>query len=219
MPTVFLTAGHGGTDPGAVAYGMKEKDINLQILLSCKTELERHGVKVICSRLKDEDDPVGQETKEANSSGADIAVSFHTNAGGGDGSETFYFFGSAKGEKLATLCEKYTKAIGQNSRGIKSGKNLYFVKNTKMTAVLCECAFVDNDKDNDIIDTAADRNKFGIAYAKAILEYFGIAYKAETQTSASGKLYRVQVGAFANKANAEKLQAELKSKGYNGVIV
>ena len=30
---VFLSAGHGGSDPGAVGYGMKEKDINLNILL------------------------------------------------------------------------------------------------------------------------------------------------------------------------------------------
>ena len=29
MAKVFLSAGHGGTDPGAVAFGMKEKEINL----------------------------------------------------------------------------------------------------------------------------------------------------------------------------------------------
>ena len=43
-----------------------------------------------------------------------------------------------------------------------------------MTAVLCECAFIDNDKDNDIIDTTSEQKAFGLAYAKAILEYFGI---------------------------------------------
>ena len=183
MAKVFLSAGHGGSDPGAVAYGMKEKDINLSIMLACKSELERHGVTVICSRTKDEDDRVGSEVKEANASGADIAVSFHTNAGGGDGSESFYYESSEKGERLATLCENNVKAIGQNSRGIKSGNYLYFVKNTKMTAVLCECAFIDNDKDNDIIDSEAKRNTFGVAYAKAILEYFGITYKSGSQST------------------------------------
>ena len=39
MAKVFLSAGHGGSDPGAVAYGMKEKDINLQIMLACHNEL------------------------------------------------------------------------------------------------------------------------------------------------------------------------------------
>lgn len=195
MPKVFLTAGHGGTDPGAVAYGMKEKNINLDILLSCKSELERHGVVVVCSRTKDENDPVAQEVREANASGADLAVSYHTNSsssGKGDGSESYYYPGNKDGKKLAELCEKHTKAIGQNSRGVKSGKSLYFVKNTTMTAVLCECAFINNDTDNDIIDTVAEVKKFGVAYAKAILEYFGITYKAET-TSKKDNSFKVRV--------------------------
>lgn len=174
MVKVFLSAGHGGNDPGAVAYGMKEKEINLNIMLACKEELERNGVEVICSRLKDENDPVNSEVKEANASKADVAVSFHTNAGGRDGSESYYYYGSREGIRLAKLCEKYTKEIGQNSRGIKDGSKLRFIKGTTMTAVLCECAFIDNDKDNNIIDTVNKQKAFGVAYAKAILEYLNI---------------------------------------------
>lgn len=179
MAKVFLSAGHGGNDPGATAYGLKEKEINLQIMLSCKNVLATHGVTVACSRLKDENDPVSEEVKEANASGCDVAVSFHTNAGGGDGSESYYHSTSSKGKKLAELCEKHVKQIGQNSRGIKT-KNLAFTRDTRMTAVLCECAFVDNDVDNNIIDTVEKQKAFGVAYAKAILEYLGIAYKGAT---------------------------------------
>lgn len=182
MAKVFLTAGHGGSDPGAVGYGLKEKDINLNILLACRDELKKHGVKVVCSRTKDENDPVQQETEEANKSGADVAVSFHTNAAGGDGSETYYHTSNEDGKRLAELCEKHVKAIGQNSRGIKSGNRLYFVRNTKMTAVLCECAFIDNDADNNLIDTTEEQKKFGVAYAKAILEFLGIEHKDNTET-------------------------------------
>ncbi len=180
MANVFLSAGHGGIDPGATAYGLKEKDINLQIMLACKGELERHGLKVVCSRTKDEYDPVTQEVNEANAAKCDIAVSFHTNAGGGDGSETFYYSTSTKGKKLAELFEKHTKAIGQNSRGVKVGDHLWFIKKTDMTAVLTECAFIDGNKDNDIIDTVTEQQKFGVAYAKAILEYFGIPYVSKS---------------------------------------
>ena len=220
MEKVFLSAGHGGSDPGAVGYGMREKDINLNILLACNEVLVRHGVATVLSRTTDENDPVAQEVREAKASGANIAVSFHTNAGKGNGSETYYYPTDAKGKRLAELCEKHTQAIGQNSRGVKSGKSLYFVNGTSMTAVLCECAFIDNDTDNDIIDTVAEQKAFGVAYAKAILEYFGIAYREPVveKPAASGKLYRVQVGAFSNKANAEKLASELKSKGYNTYI-
>lgn len=217
MATVFLSAGHGGNDPGAVAFGLKEKDINLQTLLACRAELERHGVKVVASRMVDENDPVAQEVREANASKADIAVSFHANAGGGDGFEVFCNLNNTKGKKLAQLGEKYVKAMGQNSRGVKSGSHLYFIKNTTMTSVLFESFFVDNDVDNNIGDLVSEQKAFGVAYAKAILEYLGIAYKSST--ASADKLYRVQVGAFRNKANAEKLLAELREKGYSGFIV
>ena len=223
MAKVFLSAGHGGTDPGAVALGLNEKDVNLQMLLACNEVLVRHGVSVVCSRIKDENDPWREEVKEANASGCDIAVSFHNNAGGGDGFEAYYWKSSAEGERLASLCEKHAKSLGQNSRGLKSGNHLGFVKNTSMPAVLLETFFLDNDKDNDIADTTAEQRAFGVAYAKAILEYFGIAYKEESAPTQSGnqsrKLYKVQVGAFSVKANAERLVEQLKSKGYSGFIV
>lgn len=178
MIKVFLSAGHGGSDPGAVAYGMKEKDINLQTLLACKEVLEAHGINVVCSRTSDENDPVAQEVAEANASGADLAVSFHANAGGGDGFEALCNLANADAMNIARLAEKHIKAIGQNSRGIKSGMKLKFIKGTKMTAVLFESFFVDNDADNNIGDTVAEQRAFGVAYAKAILEHLGIKYNA-----------------------------------------
>ena len=213
---VFLSAGHGGIDSGAVgSNNLKEKDINLNILLACKDELERHGVKVICSRTKDENDPVGDEVKEANKSGAKVAVSFHANAGGGDGSETYYYTSSKDGKKLAELCEKHTKAIGQNSRGIKSGDHLYFVNGTSMVAVLCECAFVDNKTDKKIIDTKAEQQAFGVAYAKAILEYLGIKYKEPKKI-----VYKLQISnKYNKKSDATDAQKELKKLGYSVKVI
>lgn len=211
---VFLSAGHGGKDPGAVGNGLLEKEINLQIMLACQTELVRHGVTVICSRTKDENDPVSEEVREANKSFADVAVSFHTNAGGGDGSETFYYKGNTDGRRLALLCEKYTKELGQNSRGVKTN-NLMFTRETTMTAVLCECAFIDTKKDIEIVDTVAEQKAFGIAYAKAILEYLGITYKKE---DVAPKYYRVQVGAYSDKKNAEETKKKLKEAGFDGII-
>lgn len=215
---VFLSAGHGGSDPGAVAYGLKEKNINLQTLLACKEELERHGVTVICSRTTDEDDPVSQEVKEANASGADLAVSFHANAGGGDGFEAFCNLSNAAGVRLAQLAEKEVAEIGQNSRGVKNGMHLYFVKNTNATAVLFESFFVDNDIDNDIGDTTEKQKKFGFAYAKAILSYLGITYKEKNETEDNTLLYRVQCGAFRNKENAESLKERLQAEGYSAFV-
>lgn len=208
--TVFLSAGHGGRDGGACANGLIEKDINLQTLLACKSVLEKYGIEVLCSRVKDETDTVVEEVNEANATNASIAVSFHANAGGGDGFEAFYWNTDNNGKRLATLAEKHIKELGQNSRGIKSGNHLYFVRNTKMTAVLLESFFVDNVKDKTIGDTLEKQTAIGEAYARAILEYLGVE---------NMKLYRVQVGAFGNKLNAERLKKELISKGYDAIIV
>lgn len=65
MPKVFLSTGHGGSDPGAVGNGLKEKTANLNVLLGCKSELEKYGINVVCSRITDENDPADQEVKEA----------------------------------------------------------------------------------------------------------------------------------------------------------
>ncbi|MBQ8804156.1 MAG: N-acetylmuramoyl-L-alanine amidase [Tyzzerella sp.] len=217
---VFLSAGHGGSDPGAVANGLKEKDINLQTMLACQSELVRHGITVVCSRTTDENDPVAQEVKEANASGADIAVSFHANAGRGDGFEAFYYSGDADGRKLASLCEKYAKQLGQNSRGLKTN-NLMFTRETAMTAVLVESFFLDHATDKQIGDTVAEQKAFGIAYAKAILEYLGITYK-ESVTSITApidKWYRVQIGAYKEKKNAEAMLKKVKAAGFTDAYI
>lgn len=212
MAKVFLSAGHGGSDSGAVANGLYEKTVNLNVLLACKSELERHGVTVICSRVKDENDPVSEEVKEANNSSADVAVSFHVNAGGGDGFEAYHHSSSKNGKRLASLCEKYVKTLGQNSRGVKTGDKLQFIKGTKMPAVLVESFFLDNIKDKKIGDTVSEHTAFGVSYARAILEYLGVAYIDKT-------IYRVQIGAYKNKSNAEAMQEKLKSAGFDSIIV
>lgn len=197
QPIVFISAGHGGSDPGAVGNGLLEKNINLQIALANGAELERHGVKVIYSRTKDEYDPVGQEVREANASGADLAVSHHTNSTAGakaDGSETFYYGSDSNGKLLAVYCEEETKKLGQNSRGVRARNDLWFIKATNMTAVLTESAFINNAADISIIDTVKEQQQFGQAYAKAILKFLGITYKpVTTSQSSTGKVETVKV--------------------------
>ena len=219
MAKVFLSAGHGGSDPGAVAYGLVEKDINLTTMLACNEVLVRHGVNTVLSRTKDEDDGVSQEVREANASGAELAVSFHANAGGGDGFEGFYYGSNQNGKRLVQLCEKYVKELGQNSRGAKNN-NLMFTRETSMTAVLLESFFLDHDVDNNIGDTVEEQKAFGVAYAKAILEYLGIAYKepvAVVNPTTTNKSHKEQLAALNTiKQTAEKLIAQLNAANLGG---
>lgn len=227
---VFIGVGHGGSDSGAVANGLKEKNLNLAIALACRDELARHGVTVGMSRTKDEADSLADEIKECNAFAPDYAVEIHNNAGGGDGVEIYHHYGGGKGKSLAQNILNEIVAMGQNSRGLKTkkndqGKDYYgWIRQTKAPACLVECAFVDNKKDVAIIDTAAEQRLFGIAIAKGILKTLGIKWvesKPKENPPASGdkKLYRVQVGAYADIKNAEEMLKKLKSAGFEGIIV
>lgn len=217
---VFISAGHGGSDPGAVADSFKEKDLNLSIALACREVLEKHGVEVRMSRVKDENDPLGDEIRECNAYAPDLAVSIHNNAGGGDGAEVFYHYGGGKSKVLAENVLAEIVKVGQNSRGAKTrknsaGKDYYgFIRETSCPAVIVECAFVDNATDRQILATEAKRKSMGVAIAKGILKSMGVAYQGER-----GTLYRVQVGAYLVKANAEAMQKKIKAVGFDAFIV
>ena len=219
MPKVFIGVGHGGTDPGAVSNNTKEKDLNLSIALACRDELERHGVAVNMSRTKDEDDNISEEIRECNAYSPDLAVDIHNNAGGGDGGEVFHSYLGGYGKTLAENILAEIVKVGQNSRGVKirknaNGKDYYaFIRNTTCPAVIVECAFVDNATDLDILATEGKRQKMGQAIAKGILKTLAIEFQAET-----GTLYRVQVGAYKVKANAEAMLKRIKEAGFDAYI-
>ena len=224
MKKVFIGAGHGGKDSGAIGRdGSLEKDLNLSIARACRDALERSGVFVRMSRTKDENDPVAEEVKECNAFAPDLAVDIHNNAGGGDGAEAFYSRAGGTGKTLAGNILAQLTAIGQQSRGAKtrlnsSGSDYYaFIRQTKAPAVIVECAFVDS-ADIALIDTEAERVKAGEAIARGILKTLGIAYKAEKSPAEPSKLYRVQVGAYKDKRNAEATAARLRGAGFDAII-
>lgn len=170
------------------------------------------------SRTKDENDPLSEEIKECNAYNPALAVDIHNNAGGGDGAEAFFHYGGGKSKTLAKNILAEVVKIGQNSRGAKikknsAGRDYYgFIRQIEAPAVIVECAFVDNKADMEILDTVSEQKAMGAAIAKGILKTLGIAYKAPT-------LYRVQVGAYSDKAKAEALKKKLEQAGYPALIV
>lgn len=221
MSKVFIGVGHGGSDAGAVANGLKEKDINLVIGAMLKVELERHGVTVGISRKTDENDPLAEAIKEANGFNADVAIDIHTNAGGGKGFEVYQqqtIGKPAQSLRLAQIIEKRVLEMGQSSRGIKGERaptgNFIFgwLREVKTAAILTECAFIDNAQDVQLINTITKQEVFGVAYAKAVLEYFGIEWKpAQSEKEAQTILYSVmqQVIALSSEESARKYAAEM----------
>lgn len=201
---VFISAGHGGSDPGAIGNGFNEKDLNLAIALACGNYLKSRGINVRFSRTTDENDALAQEVAESNAFNPDVAVSIHNNAGGGDGVETWYSIYGGLSKSCAESIIAEVVKIGQNSRGAKykkgaNGKDYYgFIRQTKAPAVIVECAFMDNSTDIQIIDTHPEQVAMGEAIAKGILTSLGVANSSPAPAPApSFKSYRVKVTASA----------------------
>lgn len=188
---VFLGVGHGGSDPGAVKY-IKEADVNLNMALACRDYLQANGVTVKMSRTVDENDPLSEEISECNAFNPDLAVDIHNNAGGGDGFEAYHYHKGGTSKTLAQNIEAEVKAIGQNSRGLKtrlnsSGSDYYgFIRCIKAPSIICEGVFVDNAADAAQADALEEQRTFGIAYAKGILKTLGITDNGGSNSNAGG---------------------------------
>lgn len=217
---VFIGVGHGGSDPGAVAGGFKEKDLNLPIALACREELERHGVTVLMSREKDEDETLSGKIDMCNRFDPALALDIHNNAGGGDGAEVFHSRHGGTGKTLALNILEALQAIGQNSRGAKTlintkGVDGYlFIRNTYAPAVIVECAFMDTPKDLALVDTASEQKKMGIAIAAGILKTLGIDRQPAAPVKNTLTLRTLQLGATGQDVRA--LQLLLAGNGYKG---
>ena len=214
MKKIYINPGHSDRDPGAVGYET-ERTLNVKVsaymnadLLAnyeCETRMNpgtMGGLYDICN--------------DANKWGADLLVSNHFNAAGGDGYEALVY--SEKRRELGEIFEKYVKEIGQNSRGVKIRTGAVVLRDTNMPAVLNEGAFVDNLKDIQDWNEDHELKKMGEAYSKAAAEYLGLTKKEQpvkpAQPETTGKLYRVQVGAYSIKANAEAMLKKLKTAGF-----
>ena len=191
---VFIGAGHGGSDSGAVANGFKEKDLNLAIALSCRDELKRQGVDVLLSRTTDYSETLTGKIERCNAFKPDLALDIHNNAGGGDGAECYHHYGGGTGKVFAQNILASIVEIGQNSRGTKIKKNssgadyFGFIRQTDAPAVIVECAFMDS-KDIETVNTPEKQKAMGIAIAKGVLKTLGIAWTADgagSFTSAGG---------------------------------
>ena len=228
MPKVFIGVGHGGSDSGASSGFLIEKNLALVTALACKDILVSNGVGVKMSRETDEEDTISQEVRECNQYRPNLAVEIHFNAGGGDGLEIYRYRGGGESLRAAQKIETRMLQAGQNSRGIKvklnnSGTDYYmWIRETLDPAVLIEVGFVDNPTDRQLFDTEEEQRKLGQVIGYGILDFFNISFKVATTTQGSALstdiIYRVQVGAFKDKSNAEKLKNELSTKGYTSFI-
>jgi N-acetylmuramoyl-L-alanine amidase len=112
---VVLDAGHGGSDPGAVADGVIEKEVTLDIGRRLRDLLEKEGFEVIFTRSDDKTIALRDRAKAANASKSDIFVSIHVNAllkhTASRGIETYYL-GPTNDQRLTQLAAAENRVSG-----------------------------------------------------------------------------------------------------------
>ncbi|KKB34147.1 N-acetylmuramoyl-L-alanine amidase family protein [Bacillus thermotolerans] len=216
-----LDAGHGGKDPGAVANGLQEKDITLQLALKTGAYLRKHyNCEVMYTRNKDVYLGLSERAAMANRAKADFFCSFHINSFNAQskGFETFRFPGT-KG-KTASLQQcvheevmKVMKGHGITDRGIKE-KNLAVVRETSMPAILTETLFISNPDEANLLKSEGFIEKVAHAYAIGLAKAARLTKKTDEET---GKEYYLATGRFKNKAQAEE-SAKMLRETYGWTI-
>ncbi len=205
------------------AYGNTNEAVQCgRIAEASRKALERSGVQVMVGHM------ISMQEKVAMSDayGAGLHVPIHTNAFNGKVTGTRMFCYSEGGEGMKAckaIFARLAPITPGTSENIRVDASLYEVRVPAAPTAYIECEFHDNaDAAKWIVEHTTD---IGEAIAQGICDYFGVTYKApeqpkpaEPETPATDNLYRVQVGAFAVRENAEKMLQRLKAAGFEGYI-
>lgn len=201
---IVLDPGHGGSDGGNPGSGLSEDELTLAIAAACKVELDTYsGVTVYMTRATDASVEIEERAEIAKKYGADVLISFHTNAAveTAHGAEVYYpnanynATAGATGKELAAKVLEKLVALGLYDRGIKirnSENNTTYAdgsladyygiiresKERGFPAIIIEHAFQTNSGDvAGYLNSSEKLKKLGVADATAIAQYYGLTKK------------------------------------------
>lgn len=191
MLKIFIDPGHGGSDPGATANGLREKDICLKISLKLRNILNEKytGHQIKLSRSSDQTLSLKERTDMANHWSADYLVSIHVNAGGGTGFESYIYNGFYANKMKTNHLRKYihhevVKATKFRDRGKKEA-NFHMLRESLMPAVLTENGFIDTVHNANLLKKRNFLQKIADAHAKGIAKAFGLTKRQKGSQDSS----------------------------------
>ncbi|MGE8206610.1 N-acetylmuramoyl-L-alanine amidase [Heyndrickxia sp. NPDC080065] len=224
----MLDAGHGPNTPGKRSPdNFKEFTFTSAVANYVKALLESYENVTVCfAHSNKEDVPLKERTDKANRLQVNCYVSIHANAYGtiwnnANGIETYVY--PSKPKEALELANRVQKNLiistGLTDRGVKTA-DFHVLRETSMTAILVECGFYTNKEELVLIRSDVYQKNCAEAIVKGIADQYKLKKKKTTPPKKETKiLYRVQVGAFSEKKNADNLIKELKAKGYEAIIV
>ena len=187
-PKIFIDPGHGGTDPGAAAHGILEKDLNLMVSRELSSLLNLSTYEVMLSRSTDVAVSLKARTDIATKWGADILLSIHHNAFSNpvaNGYEIYYqLFRALFKDDSFRLASKIYEQLGNTfspdlqPRGLKhresskGGEWYHILRETNCPAIIVECGFLTSPGDINTMKKADFPRKQALAIANAIDKYY-----------------------------------------------
>ena len=231
MNLLILDSGHAKSTKGKnnASQNFYEWEFNNDMQYKIKARCEQLGIKVFLTNPNpDKVSDISLSTRASlandfwlrNSKPKTIFISLHANAfssSSARGTETYIAKNASSTSKnfAKVLNDNIVKTMKQldpaaKDRGVKS-ENFTVIYKAAMPSVLCEYGFYSNLDDLKILKN--NRNELVEATLKAICSYFGIEYKKEVATN-TNKLYKVCIGAYKDKDNADKILKEAKEKGF-----
>ncbi|MED3918278.1 N-acetylmuramoyl-L-alanine amidase [Priestia aryabhattai] len=192
MKKIYLDAGHGGADAGAVgASGLYEKNLVLKIQQYLISYLNStySDFTIKTTRTTDTFLSLSQRASQANLWGADAFMSIHVNAGGGTGYEDYVYRSASNASKtfqsiVHGQVQPTLLSYNHPNRGRKSA-NYAVLRLTNMPAVLTEIAFIDRSADAALLQNEAFLKSMGESYAKGIAVYLNLPRRAVPNPSPS----------------------------------
>lgn len=194
-----------------------------KIAKAAETALKRCGFDV---KRAPQGQLMATSIRESNEWKSDLHIPIHTNAFNGKvtgGTLIMVYRNEGENAKAAKAIKAVLDPLTPGKDyAIQTRTDLSELKNTTAVAVYIECEFHDTKVGSDFI--IKNTTKLGEAIAKGICNYYGVTYKAPTAqtekpTTAKKTVYRVQVGSYSVKANADALVAQLKKQGYSPIVV
>lgn len=182
---IYIDAGHGGKDPGAIYKEIKEKDINLNYSKKIGEYLESYGAVVYYIRDDDYDlsitdkrrkkSDLSNRVKLINESKCDMYLSIHMNSektGLWYGPQVFYNSINKNNKLLAEKVQKKLKKQKLSSRKIALINNAYMYNKIRIPGILIEVGFLSNSVDRNKVLNEEYASEFSKAISVGIIQYF-----------------------------------------------
>lgn len=227
MVKIYLDAGHGGKDSGAIGNGIMEKNIVLDIvkIIGQKLQANYKDVELAYTRTTDIFLSLDERTNKANRFGADIFVSVHVNSATvvtSKGFEThIYTNADAKTKALQNVMHgeifKQISGLNVQDRG-KKQSNFHVLRESNMTAILTENLFISNLGDANLLKQSAFIQKIADGHVIGLEKFLGLQTN-KIPPPEQNELYQVITGTFSQKENAMALVDRLKKDGYDSYII